>query len=64
MTRRLYQLADDEIAEVRPGSISVVALDGGAREPEPIEVAWDIVGRGATATTTSCPKRSTNSPGP
>lgn len=42
-TRTLFQLADDEIAEVRPGSISVVGLDGLARELEPLEVGWDIV---------------------
>ncbi len=42
-TRTLFQLADDEIAEVRPGSISVVGLDGHAHELEPLEVAWDIV---------------------
>ncbi|MGA3353238.1 MAG: glutamine--fructose-6-phosphate transaminase (isomerizing) [Acidimicrobiales bacterium] len=43
MTRTLYQLADDEIAEVKPGSMSVVGLDGVAHELEPIEVGWDLV---------------------
>jgi glucosamine--fructose-6-phosphate aminotransferase (isomerizing) len=42
-TRTLFQLADDEIAEVRPGSISVVGLDGRAHELQPLEVSWDIV---------------------
>jgi glucosamine--fructose-6-phosphate aminotransferase (isomerizing) len=42
-TRTLYQLADDEIAEVRPDSISVVGLDGRHRELVPIEVGWDLV---------------------
>jgi len=42
-TRTLFQLADDEIAEVRPGSISVVGLDGRPRELAPLEVSWDIV---------------------
>ena len=42
-TRRLYQLADDEIAEVRPGSIVVVGLDGQAHELVPLEVGWDLV---------------------
>ena len=42
-TRDLYQLADDEIAEVKPGSISVVGLDGRERELVPLEVAWDLV---------------------
>ncbi len=43
MTRTLYQLADDEIAEVRPESITVVGIEGQAHELEPITVAWDIV---------------------
>ena len=42
-TRRLYQLADDEIAEVRPGSIVVVGLDGQPHELVPLEVGWDLV---------------------
>jgi glucosamine--fructose-6-phosphate aminotransferase (isomerizing) len=42
-TRDLYQLADDEVAEVRPGSISVVGLDGRRHDLEPLEVTWDIV---------------------
>jgi glucosamine--fructose-6-phosphate aminotransferase (isomerizing) len=42
-TRTLYQLADDEIAEVRPDSISVVGLDGRQRELRPLEVGWDLV---------------------
>ncbi|HLN04659.1 MAG TPA: glutamine--fructose-6-phosphate transaminase (isomerizing) [Acidimicrobiales bacterium] len=42
-TRTLYQLADDEIAEVRPGSISVVGLDGTTRDLKPLKVSWDLV---------------------
>ena len=42
-TRDLYQLADDEIAEVRPDSISVVGLDGQQRGLVPLEVGWDLV---------------------
>ena len=42
-TRDLYQLGDDEIAEVRPGSVSVVGLDGTPRELVPLEVGWDLV---------------------
>jgi glucosamine--fructose-6-phosphate aminotransferase (isomerizing) len=42
-TRSLYQLADDEIAEVRPDSVSVVGLDGQVRELVPLEVGWDLV---------------------
>jgi glucosamine--fructose-6-phosphate aminotransferase (isomerizing) len=42
-TRTLFQLADDEIAEVRPDSITVVGLDGRPHELEPLEVSWDLV---------------------
>jgi glucosamine--fructose-6-phosphate aminotransferase (isomerizing) len=42
-TRNLFQLADDEIAEVRPGSISIVGLDALPRELEALEVTWDLV---------------------
>jgi glucosamine--fructose-6-phosphate aminotransferase (isomerizing) len=42
-TRRLYQLADDEVAEVRPGSISVVGLDASPRQLAPLVVSWDLV---------------------
>jgi glucosamine--fructose-6-phosphate aminotransferase (isomerizing) len=42
-TRNLFQLGDDEIAEVRPGSISVVGIDGSVRALEPLEVGWDVV---------------------
>ena len=42
-TRTLYQLEDDEIAEVRPDSISVVGLDGRDRELKPLKVGWDLV---------------------
>jgi len=42
-TRTLYQLSDDEIAEVRPDSISVVGLDGAPHELVPLEVGWDLV---------------------
>jgi glucosamine--fructose-6-phosphate aminotransferase (isomerizing) len=42
-TRTLFTLADDEVAELKPGSIAVVGLDGKAKELEPLEVAWDLV---------------------
>ena len=42
-TRELYQLADDEIAEVKPGSISVVGIDGQPRDLVPLDVTWDLV---------------------
>ncbi len=43
LTRNLYQLDDDEIAEVRPGSISVVGLDGARHALEPLVISWDLV---------------------
>jgi len=43
LTRNLYQLDDDEIAEVRPGSISVVGLEGDKHELEPLVIGWDLV---------------------
>jgi glucosamine--fructose-6-phosphate aminotransferase (isomerizing) len=42
-TRTLYQLGDDEVAEVRPGSITVVGIDGVEHELEPLVVTWDVV---------------------
>ena len=42
-TRDIYQLDDDEIAEVRAGSISVVGPDGSALSLSPLEVSWDVV---------------------
>jgi glucosamine--fructose-6-phosphate aminotransferase (isomerizing) len=41
-TRTLFQLSDDEIAEVRPNSISVVGLDGTRRDLQPLEIGWDL----------------------
>ena len=41
-TRQLYQLGDDEIALVRPGSVQVRRVDGTPVEPKAIEVSWDV----------------------
>ena len=41
-TRELYLLGDDELAELRPGSIAVVGLDGEPRELRPLTVSWDV----------------------
>jgi len=41
-TRDLYQLNDDEIAEVRPNAMRVVDLDGHRVIPKPITVQWDL----------------------
>ncbi|HVC25989.1 MAG TPA: glutamine--fructose-6-phosphate transaminase (isomerizing) [Acidimicrobiales bacterium] len=41
-TRALYALGEDEVAEVRPGVIAVVDLEGRTVEPRPIEVSWSV----------------------
>jgi glutamine---fructose-6-phosphate transaminase (isomerizing) len=40
-TRRLFALADDQVAELRPGSL-VVTLDGETVEPFALSVDWDV----------------------
>jgi glucosamine--fructose-6-phosphate aminotransferase (isomerizing) len=41
-TRDLYALADDEVAEIRPGAIRVVDGAGAPVEPAPVRVAWGV----------------------
>ncbi|MGD0081655.1 MAG: glutamine--fructose-6-phosphate transaminase (isomerizing) [Acidimicrobiales bacterium] len=41
-TRELYALGDDEVAEVRPGSIDVVDASGNTVEPKPLRVSWGV----------------------
>jgi glutamine---fructose-6-phosphate transaminase (isomerizing) len=41
-TRRVFALADDQLAVLRPGSLEVSTLDGVAVEPEPLTITWDI----------------------
>jgi glucosamine--fructose-6-phosphate aminotransferase (isomerizing) len=41
-TRRLFALADDEIAVLTPGSITVTTLDGEPVTPEPLTITWDL----------------------
>ena len=41
-TREVYALADGDVAEVGPGSISVVDADGKPVEPAPIRVSWGV----------------------
>jgi glutamine---fructose-6-phosphate transaminase (isomerizing) len=41
-TRRLFALADDEIAVLTPGSITVTTLDGDPVTPEQLTVTWDL----------------------
>jgi glucosamine--fructose-6-phosphate aminotransferase (isomerizing) len=42
MTRDLYQLGDDEIAEVRLGAVRIIDLHGNSIEPKKITVQWDL----------------------
>jgi glucosamine--fructose-6-phosphate aminotransferase (isomerizing) len=42
LTREFFVLEDDQIAELRPGSIRVTALDGTEVEPAPLTVDWDL----------------------
>ncbi len=41
-TDRLFVLADDQLAELRPGSIAVSTLDGLPVEPPALSVHWDL----------------------
>ena len=41
-TRRLYALADDEVAVLTPGTITVTTLDGDPVEPAPLSIDWDL----------------------
>ncbi len=42
MTRELFTLGDDEVAEVRPNEIRVTDLEGGLVELSPLRVTWDV----------------------
>jgi glutamine---fructose-6-phosphate transaminase (isomerizing) len=41
-TRRLFALADDQVAELRPGSFVVRTLDGQLVEPIALSIDWDV----------------------
>ncbi len=41
-TRELYALEDDQLAEIRPGRITVTTLDGEEINPEPLSVTWNL----------------------
>ena len=41
-TRRIFALADDELAVLTPGAISVTSLDGTPVEPEALSITWDL----------------------
>jgi glucosamine--fructose-6-phosphate aminotransferase (isomerizing) len=40
--RRLYALADDQVAVLTPGTISVTTLAGMPVEPDELHIAWDL----------------------
>jgi glucosamine--fructose-6-phosphate aminotransferase (isomerizing) len=42
LTRDFFLLDDDQIAELRPGSIKVTGIDGNEVEPTPLHVEWDL----------------------
>jgi glucosamine--fructose-6-phosphate aminotransferase (isomerizing) len=41
-TRRIYTLADDQLAVLTPGAIAVTTLDGEPVEPEQRTITWDL----------------------
>jgi glucosamine--fructose-6-phosphate aminotransferase (isomerizing) len=41
-TERLFVLADDQLAELRPGSIRVTTLDGEEVDPPALSIDWDL----------------------
>ncbi len=42
LTRDFFVLEDDQIAELRPGSVRVTAQDGSAVQPARLHVDWDL----------------------
>ena len=42
LTHDFFILDDDQVAELRPGSISVTTIDGEPVEPAPLHVDWDL----------------------
>ena len=41
-TRRVFALADDELAVLTPGALAVTTLDGEPVEPEQLTITWDL----------------------
>ena len=41
-TREVYSLDDDQLAEVRPGQLSVTTMSGESVELAPIRIEWDL----------------------
>ncbi len=42
LTREFFVLEDDQIAELRPGSVRVTTVDGAEVEPDRLTVDWDL----------------------
>ncbi|HEX3981084.1 MAG TPA: glutamine--fructose-6-phosphate transaminase (isomerizing) [Acidimicrobiales bacterium] len=42
LTREFFVLDDDQVAELRPGSVRVTTLQGDEVEPQKLTVAWDL----------------------
>ncbi len=42
LTRDFFLLDDDQVAELRPGAITVTTADGSPAEPAPLHVDWDL----------------------
>jgi glucosamine--fructose-6-phosphate aminotransferase (isomerizing) len=42
LTREFFVLDDDQVAELRPGSVRVTTLQGDEVEPQRLTVAWDL----------------------
>ena len=41
-TRRVFALADDELAVLTPGALTVTTADGSPVEPEQLTITWDL----------------------
>jgi glucosamine--fructose-6-phosphate aminotransferase (isomerizing) len=42
LTRSLFALEDDQVAELRPGSVEVTSLDGEPASPTELTIGWDL----------------------
>ncbi len=45
-TRQLFALEDDQVAELRPGSVEVMTLDGTPAEATALSIDWDVAASG------------------
>ena len=61
-TCEVFTLADDQLAVLTPGALSVTTLDGEPVEPEERTITWDLEAAQKEGSRTSCPRRCTSSP--